>query len=133
MEAIDDSQEDRIDKSAKYFGKMRHTSRDGKTHIPAEQIYMYGEVNLDDPKNIRMIEDMNLVDPDLRSWMPVDFNYNKGIVTQKQDIAKMSPTRDAVLWFKYVHCMIGKPKRIIVYRVNEYELEEWNRANLKKK
>ena len=86
MEAITEQQENRIDNSKAYYGNIRFERYDG-TIVQAEDIYLYGELDFD-----------------------------KGNFTTIDGIAKQFQTWDALKWFKYCHILIGKPKRIIVYK-----------------
>ena len=55
MEAITEEEEIRIDKSRKYFGEKQYERKDG--HIVQDKnIYIYGEVNLQDEEDINIEE-----------------------------------------------------------------------------
>jgi hypothetical protein len=114
MEAITEEQETRIDKSKIYYGDIRYVRNDG-TVIQAKNIYLYGEVDFNNKDDISNIERFNLIDED-GGIIYSNFNYDKGHFITIDRIAKSFPTWNPVLWFKYCHCLIGKPTRIIVYR-----------------
>lgn len=114
MEPITEEQENRIDKSEKYYGSIRYDRGDGAV-IDAKSIYLYGEVNFEDENDIYQIERFNLINED-GNYIYSNFDYDKGCFTTIEGKAKSYPTWNALTWFKYCYCLIGKPKRIIVYK-----------------
>lgn len=114
MEPITEEQEIRIDKSAKYYGGIRYERPDGVI-VDAKHIYLYGELNFEDKNDICQIERFNLIDNE-GSHIYSNFDYDKGCFTTINGRAKTYPTWNPIIWFKYCHCLIGKPQRIIVYR-----------------
>ena len=44
------------------------------------------------------------------------FNYESGIVNSVDGEFRWHPAVDPIKWFKYNHCLLGKPKRVIVYK-----------------
>jgi hypothetical protein len=50
-----------------------------------------------------------------------NFNYQEGYALV-EGIAKTYPTFDIIEWFKYNHCLIGKPARIIIYKCKKENL-----------
>ena len=114
MESITEEQEARIDKSAKYYGEIRYERTDGVI-VDAKSIYLYGEVNFEDENDLYQIERFNLIDSD-GNHIYNNFDYDKGCFTTIDGYAKTYPTWNPITWFKYCHCLIGKPQRIIVYQ-----------------
>lgn len=114
IEAITEEQEARIDKAAKYYGAIRYERPDGVI-IDAKHIYLYGELNFEDKNDLYQIERFNLIN-DEGNYIYSNFDYDKGCFTTIDGKAKSFPTWNSILWFKYCHCLIGKPQRIIVYR-----------------
>ena len=52
--------------------------------------------------------------------IPSNFDYNTGYVySNNEDIFKTHDTWNKIDWFKFNHCLIGKPERIIIYRINK--------------
>lgn len=114
IESITKEQEERIDKSELYKGNKEYIRADG-TIINGNSIYMYGEVDLSNDDDLDIIEKFNLVDDN--SIIYSNFNYDKGIATTVDYKIKTYNTWNPIKWFTYCHCLIGKPKRIIVYKV----------------
>lgn len=111
MRPITESQEKEIDDYEKCV-------IDGNS-IGRADIYIYGEVNLDSPDDIAAINKFKLINDDnTGSSMHSNFDYEKGEV-EYETMPKFHPTWNAVEWFKYNYCMIGKPERIIVYRIDK--------------
>lgn len=114
MEPITEEQEARIDKAEKYYGAIRFEHPNGSI-IDSKNIYLYGEVNLNDKNDVRQIERLKLIDEE-GNYIYSNFNYDKGNFITIDRRAKCYPTFNPLTWFMYCHCLIGKPKRIIVYR-----------------
>lgn len=113
MEPIDEQQELRIDKSKNYYGSIRY-EKDGII-IPAENIYLYGEVDLTNQDDREIIEHFDLIDKD-GATIYSNFDYENGTFKTIDGIAKRYTTFNPILWFSYCHVLIGKPKRVIVYK-----------------
>lgn len=82
-------------------------------NIHQKDIYFYGEVNPDCIVDQDIIKRKKLVDDNVaKSWIPSNFDYKTGLGDKKG-----APTNDPVKWFKYCHCRIGKPRRVIAYKI----------------
>lgn len=118
MESITEQEENRIDNSKTYYGDIRF-ERDNKIIAQAKDIYLYGELDFNNPEDIHNIELCNLINPN-GEWIYSNINYDEGNFTTIDGIPKQFQTSDAIKWFKYCHILIGKPKRIIVYKRDKY-------------
>lgn len=114
MEAITEEQEKRIDNSVKYFGYLRF-QRDDDVIFENKEIYLYGEVDFDNPEDVAFINNKNFVNVEGNSIYST-FDYDKGVYTTIDGYPKMVTIDDPIRWFKYCYCLLGKPKRIIVYK-----------------
>lgn len=123
MEAITKEQEARIDNSSKYFGITRYERSDGVI-IKDKDIYMYGEINLNDDNDLNIIEKFNLIN-DNGEWIYSNFDYDEGTITSINKKFKTHQTWNPILWFMYCHCLIGKPERIIVYKTGITKLKKY--------
>lgn len=112
IEPITEEQEVRIDKSKIYYGEVRYI-KDG-LEIRQRDIYVYGEVDVNNDEDLDTIFKLNLID-EVGAIIPSRFNYERGTVIAEGNVIKTYTTFDAIDWFLYNHCRIGKPKRIIVY------------------
>jgi hypothetical protein len=116
MEAIDEQQEKRIDNSKKYYGSIRYDKEDEV--IVGSNIYLYGEVDLNNEEDLELIENFNLIDS-TGGRIYSNFDYKDGKFTTIDGIAKQYTTWNPVLWFSYCHVLIGKPKRIPIKPVTK--------------
>lgn len=117
MEPISEKEEDRIDKSASYFGATRHVLENGHV-VDKRDVYMYGKIDLENEEDINIIKQKNIVDLSLtESWVYTDIDFNTGNVIANNGKFLKYPTADPLLWFKFNHLLLGKPERVIIYRM----------------
>jgi hypothetical protein len=100
--------------------KWEYINVDGK-RIDKKDIYCYGEINLSSNDDVEYIKKFNLLDTDNGGTIHSNFNYQEGYALI-EGIAKTYPTFDIIEWFKYNHCLIGKPTRIIIYKCKKENL-----------
>ena len=84
--------------------------------INKRHILLYGEVNLNNPSDVEAIKRYCYIPEDYNAYIHSNFNYDKGNFVTIDGIAKGCITFDALLWFKYNYCLIGKPKKIIIFK-----------------
>nr|UVN01071.1 MAG: hypothetical protein [Bacteriophage sp.] len=89
--------------------------------IDKKDIYCYGEINLSSNDDVEYIKKFSLLDTDNGGTIHSNFNYQEGCAII-EGIAKTYPTFDIIEWFKYNHCLIGKPTRIIIYKCKKENL-----------
>ena len=87
-----------------------------KFSIDKRHIILYGEVNLNNPDDIESIKQFCYIPENYDAYIHSKFNYEQSEFTTIDGIAKSHITFDPVLWFKYNYCLIGKPKKIIIYK-----------------
>lgn len=116
---ITEQEEKSIDNSTKWYDVIRWKRSDGSI-ISGKNIYLYGEVDVDKEEDVDYILKYNLIDTEVGSnnWMPANFDYDTGTFTTIDRKRKETSTWDAYEWFLYNHVLIGKPKRIIIYKPN---------------
>lgn len=88
--------------------------------ITRKSIYIYGKVNLDSKDDIAAIKKLNLVVENGGS-IHSNFDYDKGIALFEDNV-KFRLCFNAVDWFKYNYCLIGKPERIVIYECSKSSL-----------
>lgn len=114
MESITEEDEEELDRNARIKGEAEIIKNGYK--ITAKDIFLYGEVNLNNDDDLDLIENYNLINEN-GDYIPLSFDYENGtIYTNEDGVVKRGYTTDPILVFKYNHCIIGKPKRIIVYK-----------------
>lgn len=114
MEAISEEEEKKLNKDKEENDNISYTTKDGY-EIENNNIIMFGELDLNKPKDIEIIEKYNLIN-DNGAHIHAKFNYDKGYFSLFNSGAGWYTTWNPLLWFKYCHCIIGKPKHIIVYK-----------------
>lgn len=115
MKAITQKEEDALD-------KLRDRS----------DIFFYGDIDLLNEKDIALIRDYNILFPDNNGYIHNNFNYEAGtftLVAQPSGrsegetieyVVKEHHCSDPLVWFKYKHCLLGKPAKVVVYK-SQYE------------
>lgn len=86
-------------------------------------IYFYGDINLKNKEDIAHIKNYNLIEVNGLGMLYTTFDYEKAtfsLIDQYQmgeveKVVKWGPCTDPIAWFKYNHCLLGKPKKIVVY------------------
>lgn len=116
MEAITEKEEKRIDNSPKYFDSLRHELKNGYI-IEGKDIYAYGQLDFTKDDDVDLIKRLNFTYEGGNNWVETSFDYENGTITSIDGITKGSVTYDPVLWAKYNHVKIGKPERIIIYKI----------------
>lgn len=112
MQAINEDQEKELDKYERTTIMV-----DSNTILPVskELIYCYGEVNPDNKQDADAINRFNLIEPNGNN-VHSTFDYELGIATYDK-VPKFFTTTNPLLYWKYAYTIIGKPERIIVYKV----------------
>ena len=91
--------------------------------ITSDNIYCYGDIDLSDKENVEYIKKFNLINQDdFSNTIHSNFNYEEGIVKYEGKIPKTYSTDNVILWFKYNHLLIGKPKNVLIYRCKKVDL-----------
>lgn len=117
LEGITEELEEKIDALIKYGGCVKlHT---GVT-IAKNDVYVYGDINLSSKADVQYLSKFQKIilnSYTMNAFIPNSFNYSAGtFVIDEDGVAKGSPFQANFLkWFKYNYCLIGKPKKIIIY------------------
>lgn len=121
MEPITQEQENEIDNSFAKHGEIRFIRQNGQI-LHKENIKLYGDVDLSSKEDLAAIEKFQFIDENWRSFVYSNFDYDKGVVELVNGKFKYYPTKDPILWFKYNHCLIGKPNKVIIYTTPKAKL-----------
>lgn len=122
MEMISEETEHNLDKQSNLKGEFLYSTIRGKK-VPSRDVYLYGEINLNNEKDIKYLDKFNkaLLNPyDIANWYYTSFDYNTGLITKdevKNVFLGINFIADYIKWFKFKYCIIGKPKRIIIYKL----------------
>ena len=118
MEAITEKEEKRIDNSPKYFSELRHELKNGHV-IEGNNIYCYGQIDFTNEDDLALIKRLDITYEGGNNWVESTFDYTTGTFQSVNGVAKGSVTYDPVLWAKYNHVLLGKPERIIIYKIRD--------------
>lgn len=90
--------------------------------ISTKDIFLYGEININNPNDIKLLRKSDIITQEVNQAanIPSNFDYDKGFVySDKDGIYRCHDTWDKIDWFKFNHLLIGKPSRIIIYKVDK--------------
>lgn len=90
--------------------------------ISTKDIFLYGEINLNNNNDIKLLQKSDIITQEINqaSNIPSNFNYENGFVyADKDGVYRCHDTWDKIDWFKFNHLLIGKPSRIIIYKVDK--------------
>lgn len=112
MKEITETDEKNIDKGLRF--------NTGTQFIERDKIILYGEIDFNNKNDVKLIKNKNLMFPEIVSNIVYStFDYKSGIATTINNVYKMTIEVDPVKWFMYNYCLIGKPKRVIVYKTTK--------------
>lgn len=112
MKEITETDEKNIDKGLRF--------NTGTQFIERDKIILYGEIDFNNKNDVKLIKNKNLMFPEIVSNIVYSaFDYKSGIATSINNVYKMTIEVDPVKWFMYNYCLIGKPKRVIVYKTTK--------------
>lgn len=123
MESISKEEEELIDNSLEQYTSPRLILENSLTIYPSN-IYLYGSVDLDDEHDIKLLLSKDIISDSIMeaAIIPSNFDYDNNIIySNKNDEFLYHNTWDTLTWFKYNYCLIGKPERIIIYKLNRIE------------
>ena len=93
---------------------------DIKYTIRPTSVIAYGEIDLNfDSDDVNTLDEFDLMrDANMPCYLPSLFNYEKSCTYKdnKREDYKYTETYDTITVLRYKHCIIGKPKRIIIFR-----------------
>lgn len=112
MKEITETDEKNIDKGLRF--------NTGTQFIERDKIILYGEIDFNNKNDVELIKNKKLMFPEIVSNIVYStFDYKSGIATSINNVYKMTIEADPVKWFMYNYCLIGKPKRAIVYKTTK--------------
>lgn len=112
MKEITETDEKNIDKGLRF--------NTGTQFIEKDKIILYGEIDFNNKNDVKLIKNKNLMFPEIVSNIVYStFDYKSGIATPINNVYKMTIEVDPVKWLMYNYCLIGKPKRVIVYKTTK--------------
>ena len=101
---------------------LEHTER-LNLEVSRKSVICYGEVDIDNPQDAYAIKKFDLLGhEESDNFVHSNFDYEKGCFTTIDGYAKGAPTSDAILWYRYNYVLIGKPKRVLIFKINKSDL-----------
>lgn len=116
MESLSKEDEDNIEELIAHRRHIYFKNAFGGI-VDETAILTYGEINVNKQNDLNTIKDLKLINQDFGNWIPSSFNYNDATVKTEEGVVKEYTTFDPVLNFKYWHCRLGKPKKVIIYNI----------------
>ena len=120
MEPLTEEQENQIDISGEVEDEM-YFIKDGH-RISAKDIFLYGQIDINNQDDLLLLKEYPIITPEINGAanIPSNYDYETGYVySDKDDIFKCHDTWDKINWFKFNHLLLGKPERVIIYRINK--------------
>lgn len=119
MEPISEEQEIALDKMKDETGSCEFNTMYNH-RIPGSDILAYGTIDINSEGDITFLQGKNIINMEIDAPMAAiyytGFNYDKGVIESNEEgVFKWTHTWDKIEWFKYNHCLLGKPTRIIIY------------------
>ena len=116
MESLSKEDEDNIEELIAHRRHIYFKNAFGGI-VDETAILTYGEIDINKQNDLNTIKGLKLINQDYGNWVPSNFNYKNATVKTIEGIVKEYTTFDPILNFKYCHCRLGKPKRVIIYNV----------------
>lgn len=111
MQPITEEQENELDKY--------HQININGNVIKQDNIYVYGQLNLDCEDDINYIKKFNLLNTnDEGNIIYSNIDWENASV-EFETTPKQYATWDCLLWFEYNYILIGRPERVIIYKINK--------------
>ena len=120
MEEITEEQEEEIDVRGDIDEIYYITKNNVK--ISAKDIFLYGEINLDNHVDLELLRKADIITQEVNNAanIPSNFDYETGdVYSDNNDIFRVHDTWNKLDWFKFNHCLLGKPSKVIIYRINK--------------
>lgn len=114
MKEITEEQEKKLD-------DVEAVNIDNKV-IGKHDIYCYGQIDINNEEDLNYLKKFNIINLDAENPIHSGYDFDKGTAVVEGDIAKTHPCWNAIEWFKYNYLLIGKPKRIIIYKCKKCDL-----------
>lgn len=91
--------------------------------ISRKSVICYGEIDIDNEEDVKCIIKFDLLghgETDNTVYSNIDFE--KGTVSFEPPYPKDYQTQDPILWYRYNHLLIGKPERVLIFKMNKSDL-----------
>lgn len=119
MIPITKEQEDTLERTE----RLNLGAKFNNLEVSRKSVICYGEVDIDNPQDANAIKKFDLLGyGETDNFVYSNFDYEKGCFTTINGCPKGATTSDAILWYRYNHVLIGKPKRVLIFKINKSDL-----------
>lgn len=133
MQSITEEEELAIDNAMDSDDIVRFVLEE-KYIIPTRDIFLYGQVDITKDSDCSIVKNAKIITEEINNAanIPSNFDYKTGDVYSDEDgIFKCHDTWNKLDWFKFNHLLIGKPERIIIYKIDKKYVPR-NRSTIKR-
>lgn len=133
MQKITEEEEIAIDNAMDSDDTIRFVLEE-KYIIPIRDIFLYGHVDITNKEDIQVIKNSKIITEEINGAanIPSKFSYKYGdVYSDREGIFRCHDTWDKLKWFKFNHLLIGKPERIIIYKIDKKYVPR-NRSTIKR-
>ena len=133
MQSITEEEELAIDNAMDSDDIVRFVLEE-KYIIPTRDIFLYGQVDITKDSDCSIVKKSKIITEEINNAanIPSNFDYETGDVYSDEDnIFKCHNTWNKLDWFKFNHLLIGKPERIIIYKIDKKYVPR-NRSTIKR-
>lgn len=131
MQSISEEEETAIDNAMDSDDVIKFVL-EGKYVISIKDIFLYGHVDITNKDDIQVIKNSKIITEEVNGAanVPSKFSYKSGeVYSDKEGIFRCHDTWDKIKWFKFNHILLGKPERIIIYKINKKHVSR-NRSTI---
>lgn len=122
LQVLTDKEEEQIDNSIIKYGELTYLL-DNKIKVRAKDIYLYGDINLENKEDVKLLEKFNKIICDeyaASNFIYSNVDYNKGIVySDERGVYLGYICMNWNKWFNFNYLLLGKPKKIIIYNISK--------------
>lgn len=133
MQSITEEEELAIDNAMDSDDIVRFVLEE-KYIIPTRDIFLYGQVDITKDSDCSIVKNAKIITEEINNAanIPSNFDYETGdVYSDENGIFKCHDTWNKLDWFKFNHLLIGKPERIIIYKIDKKYVPR-NRSTIKR-
>lgn len=122
MEEITEEQEKQIEARKKCYDDGFYVTKNN-IKVSDKDIFLYGEIDVTAHDDLELLRDAEIITQNVNQAanIPSNFCYETGFVYPNKDgIIKTYDTWNKIAWFTFNHLLLGKPKRVIIYRISKF-------------
>lgn len=122
LQVLTDKEEEQIDNSILKYGELTYLL-DNKIKVRAKDIYLYGDIDLENQEDVKLLEKFNKIICDeyaASNFIYSNVDYKTGrVYSDERGIYLGYTCMNWNKWFNFNYLLLGKPKKIIIYSVSK--------------